>query len=108
MISEVIQITPLPRTQQFLDELEFASGTIIPQAMARACDPQTPEVRDCVLLATSHLAAHIARLKLALENGEPDGFETQAALHGFWLYRDATIYWRDQKVRWPSLEGEAP
>jgi hypothetical protein len=106
-IAEIQHLPQIPRTAEFEAELNDALFTLIPATMARACDPKTPEIRDPALLCTSHLHAHATRLLQALETGEHDNLQTAAALEGFWLMREAAMFWRDQHVRWPALTGEA-
>jgi len=105
MIAPIQHLTQIPRSEAFEAELNEALHVLIPATMARACDPATPEVRDPALLTTSHLHAHATRLLQALETGEPDNLQTEAAYEGFLLMREAAIFWRDQHVRWPALAG---
>lgn len=105
-IAPIVAYVAIPRTPEFAAELNDAIYTLIPATMARACDPKTPEIRDPALLTTSHLHAHATRLQHALETGEPDNLQTEAAYEGFLLMREAATFWRHAKVRWSST-GEA-
>lgn len=107
-IAPIQHLTQIPRTPEFESEIQEALQVLIPATMARACDPKTPEVRDPVMLCTSHLHAHATRLLQALESGEPDNLQTEAAYEGFLLMREAATFWRNQHVRWPAPAGETP
>jgi hypothetical protein len=105
-IAPIQHLTQIPRTPEFEAELNHALYKLIPATMERACDPATPEIRDPALLTTSHLHAHAKRLLQALETGEPDNLQTEAAYEGFLLMREAATFWRDAKSRWPTGEAD--
>lgn len=103
-IAPTIELTLLPRSEAFAQELDDTLHVLIPSCMDRLKDRDAEAVREQVLMATSHLAAHITRLKAALESGEPDSFELERHLNGYALMRAATEYWTtaDASNRWPA------
>lgn len=102
-IAEVVTITALPRSPGFAEELDHGIHVLIPSCMSRIGDPA---LRDPILISCSHLDGHIRRLLQALETGEPDSFEIERHLHGYWLMKSAVEHWRDAPagVRFPAEE----
>lgn len=103
-IAPTIQLTLIPRSSDFAAELHEAEFTLIPTCMGRLNERDAESLREPILMATSHLQAHVTRLNLALETGEPDSFELEQHFHGYLLMKSAVEHWRDASPgnRWPN------
>ena len=104
-IAPVIEFVPVPRTSQFVAELDEAEFVLIPQCVSRITDAA---LRDPILMSSAHLANSIAKLKAGLEAGLSDE-ALQAPYLDYLLYLDAVNHWTNAPagVRFPEGEADA-